>query len=152
MLGLISQIALLCTLLVRQPMPAPTPAAGASPSPVPIQTALPTPSPTPVPTASPIVLPPEAPPQIVDVHLSETTLKSGDTVSGYVVTSTNVASIEVRLATLGFGVTRTDFGHFEISYQVPHIPFFAHGNYTAQIIARNTAGLSVMREIPISLR
>ncbi|MDQ2679574.1 MAG: hypothetical protein M3Y21_00910 [Candidatus Eremiobacteraeota bacterium] len=134
--------------------PAPTPTALPSPSPSSTPQPVPTPSivPTPIPTASPLVLPPDAPPQIIDVHLSEQAINSGDTVSGYVVTSTNVASVEVRISSFGFGVPRTDFGHFEISYQVPHIPFFARGNYTAQIIARNTAGVSATREIPVSLR
>jgi hypothetical protein len=107
---------------------------------------LPTPEPT------PLVLPATAPPQIVDVHLNQNVIHSGDTISGWVVTSTNVATVEVRMAGYSFTVPRTDFGRFAMSYQAPRIPWFAHGNYTAQIIARNVNGATAERDLPIALR
>lgn len=128
------------------PMPSPAPTASSQPAPTPLPTGVPSP------TASPMVLPPDAAPQIVVVHVNKTAIGSGDTISGYVITSTNVASVEVRIASFGFNVPRTDFGHFEINYQAPHIPFFARGNYAAKVIARNSAGVAAERDIPFSLR
>lgn len=136
------------------PSPAPmvTTAPTAAPSPLPSALPSPVPTATPTPAPTPLVLPDGAPPQIVDVHLNQNVIHSGDTISGTVTTSTNVASVEVRIASYSFGVPRTGFGQFALSYQAPHIPWFAHGNYTAQVIARNAQGAAAERDIPVSLR
>jgi hypothetical protein len=146
------------------PQPAPIAAASAAPTSFPNPTIVPNPnplpsaSPSPIPTATPtatptpLVLPAGAPPQIVDVRLNHNVIHSGDTISGTVTTSTNVASVEVRIASYSFNVPRTAFGQFALSYQAPHIPWFAHGDYTAQVIARNSQGASAERDVPIALR
>jgi hypothetical protein len=129
------------------PAPAPTP----TPTPLTQPTATPVPSPTPLPT--PPVLPPNAPPEIVAYSISTDVLYSGETITGYVVTSTNVASVEVRVATISINMPRTDFGQFSMSYQVPNLPFFVpRGPYTMRIIARNTPGDAVEQDLPVTLR
>lgn len=130
------------------PIPTPTPLTTPSPSPSPS----PTPKPSPSPSPTPLVLSPDAAPQIVDLQLSSTVLHGGDTFSGTAITSTNVASLEVRIASYSFSVPRTDFGIFAMNAQVPRVPFYARHKWTAHVIARNAAGVEVTRDIAVTLR
>jgi hypothetical protein len=137
-----------------------TPSATASlrPTTTPAATAAPTqtPSPTPVPTAtSPDAipeLPSDAAPQIVAMHIDRTTVRGGDTVSGSVITSSNVASVEARIGYYSIPVPKVGEGRFALNYIVPHLPFFMHRTYTMSVIARNAAGVAVVRTIPIRVR
>ena len=135
--------------LVAQ-MPSPTPTGSASPTPMPVPTVTPAPTPTPLPT--PLLLPPEAPPQILAVQVSDPVFRSGEMVSGTVVTSTNVATVEVHLAGRVAHVPRADAGIWQMSYRMPRVPFFMWGTYTAQIVARNSAGSAATREMTVSVR
>jgi len=72
--------------------------------------------------------------------------------SGTVLTSSNVASVEVRVATYSFVLTKTDVGHFEGNAHVPRIPFFIGRNFTLLVIARNTAGVMAQTGIPFQIR
>ena len=94
---------------------------------------------------------PDAPPRIVDVRLSNQTVRSGDTISGTVETSSNVASVEARIATFAIPVPKVGVGRFALRYIVPQVPFFLHGNYQMKVIARNSAGEEVARTIPITV-
>ena len=134
------------------PQPLPAPSATPVPSPLPSAAPTPIPSPTPVPMPTPLVLPADAPPQIVDLQISGTVFQSGDTVSGSVITSTNVASVELRLAGYSIPVPRTDYGVFAVTYHVPNVPFFAKHGYTLHVIARNMKGDQTERDLPITLR
>ena len=106
-------------------------------------------------TASPTldvpVAAPNEPPQIVGVNINKTTVYGGDTVSGSVRTSSNVASVEARIATYSIVVPRTGIGHFALSYVVPSLPFFLHRTYDMTIIARNTRGDATSKTIPITI-
>jgi hypothetical protein len=133
------------------PAPPPSLRAGA--------TAVPASTPTPVETAVPVPkhvailrLPPDAPPQILSVAISETTVHSGDTVSGTVLTTSNVASVEVRVATFGRGLSKAGVGRFTLTYPVGNLPFFVRGTYAMHVIARNTAGASTETSVPITVR
>lgn len=126
--------------------PQPSPTA----SPTPVETAVPVASSPPKRVAIPR-LPPDAAPQILSVAVSETTVHSGDTVSGTVLTTSNVASVEVRIATYGQGLTKTGVGRFELSYPV-NVPFFVRGTFEMRVIARNTRGVSAETTIPITVR
>lgn len=142
--------------------PPPAPASTSSPQPLAPPSAAPTvtpaplptvaPSATPAPVGTPIVLPQDAAPKIVDLRISSTDFRSGDTVSGAVITSTNVASVELRLAGYSIPVPRTDLGVFSMSYQVPSVPFFAKHAYTLQVIARNSKGDQAERDLQVRLR
>ncbi|MBV8280789.1 MAG: hypothetical protein JO347_01850 [Candidatus Eremiobacteraeota bacterium] len=125
-----------------QPLPTPTP-----PSP---PTAVPSPSPAPTPTI--LMLPPDAAPQILWYQISSTTPHAGDVVSGTVLASSNVASVEIRVGPVGFNMTKTDVGHFEGSYRVPSIPFFVNHSLTLTIIARNTAGVAAQVVLPFQIQ
>jgi hypothetical protein len=126
--------------------------ARATPSPA-ASTPSPTPSPTLSPTPAPVVtLPPNAPPRIVAVHLSAQTVHGGDTISGTVETTSNVASLEARIATFSISVPKIGVGRFALNYQVPNVPFFLHGTYPMTLLAHNTAGQTVERVIPITVQ
>jgi len=71
---------------------------------------------------------------------------------GTVETTSNVASVEARIATFSVGVPKIGVGRFALKYVVPNVPFFFHGTYEMTLIARNTAGNAVQRVIPITVQ
>jgi len=95
---------------------------------------------------------PNALPRIIAIHLTNRTVHAGDVVSGMVETSSNVASVEARIATFSIGVPKVRIGLFALNYTVPDVPFFLHGTYPMTVIARNTAGREVVRVVPITVR
>ena len=157
------------------PAATPTPASSPSPKPSPGLSALPSAAPKAVapgplasvaPATAPSSIPvttatasadvpsvaADAPPQIVNVAISKTTVSGGDTVSGEVLTSTNVASVELRIAGFSMSMPKTKPGHFALSYQVPNVPFFFHKTYDMNVIARNTRGDAAKTSVPITIR
>lgn len=119
-------------------------------------TQLPTPSASPRPSPSSgsaiVQLPPDAAPQITALHIDRTTVRGGDTVTGWIITSSNVASVEARIGYYSIPVPKVGEGRFALSYVVPHLPFFMHHTYDMAVIARNTAGVEAVRTIPIRIR
>jgi hypothetical protein len=136
------------------PSPSPTPGSSASPSPSPATSVSPTPtvSPTPVATPTILMLPADAPPQILWISLSTTNPKPGDTLDVIVLASSNVASVELRVGGYGTSMPKTDVGRFESNSTVPRLPFFMSHNLTLQVIARNTAGASVEKDVSLQIR
>ena len=102
--------------------------------------------------ASPISEPPDAPPRILAMSLSTPVARGGDVVSGTVETSSNVASVEARIAGYSSPMQKISTGKFALSYRVPHLPFFLHKTYMIQVIARNTRGQAVSTAVPITIR
>jgi hypothetical protein len=92
---------------------------------------------------------PDAAPRIVSVWLSKSEFAPGERIAGRVVTTTNVASLEIRVEGYGRVIPRTDFGRFEGSVAVPPLPSFLHRAFTLQILARNAAGLAAKTTVPI---
>ncbi|HUZ49666.1 MAG TPA: hypothetical protein VMW12_08015 [Candidatus Dormibacteraeota bacterium] len=131
--------------------PAAVPAATATASAPPSPAAAPTPAPAPAPKRVPI-RPADAAPKIVSVSVSQRTMHPGQTISGTVLTSSNVASVEVRIATYSIDMQKVGVGRFAMAYTVPNVPVFFRGNYTMQVIARNSAGDQASRGIPITIR
>jgi hypothetical protein len=124
-----------------------------------------TPSASPAPTAppSPVVTPPRlaarvrrllpnAAPQILAVAISETTVHPGDRVSGSVVTSSNVASVQARIGGYAMTLVKTGVGRFALTYTVAPLPWFIRGTFTMSVIATNTRGDTVQRSIPLTVR
>lgn len=136
--------------------PAPAPSATTVVTPAPIGSAAPggTPLPTPAPTATPtpVALPANAPPQILSYTLSSTTVHAGDTISGSVLTTSNVASVEASIATYVIPLTKTGVGHFELSYVVPNVPKPFRHTYALRIIAHNTAGVTVTQSTSVTIK
>jgi hypothetical protein len=98
--------------------------------------------------ASPLAAPDDAP-RIVSIWLSKTEFAPGERIAGRIVTTTNVASLEIRVEGYGRVIPRTDFGRFEGSVAVPALPSFLHRAFTLQILARNAAGLAAKTTVPI---
>jgi hypothetical protein len=127
-----------------------------------------TPTPIPAPTATPSAvvvlrvatpraslvpnLPPDAAPQILSVAISRHAVQPGDRVTGKVLTSSNVASVEARIGGYAVTLNKVGVGRFTFTYTVGPLPWFIHGNYTMQVIARNTRGDAARRSIPLIVR
>lgn len=138
---------------LRVPLPVPQRSEAPSParsSAIPPASASPTT--TAPPTVSPVpVLAPEEKPAIVDISISATDLHAGDLVSGIVVTTSNVASVEARIKTYSTALNRMGVGRFALSMRVPALPFFLRRTYQLQVIARNAAGAVAEEDFPISV-
>jgi hypothetical protein len=94
---------------------------------------------------------PDSAPRILSVDIAPV-VHTGQRVRGRVRTTSNVASVEVRIATYGFVLQKTGVGTFAIDYAVADIPFFLRGTYTMRVIARNTAGVRDERAIPLTIQ
>lgn len=130
------------------PLPTPWP----TPTPITTPVPLPTGTPTVAPLPTPLVLPAEAPPQILAVRVSDPVFHGGETITGTVITSTNVAAVEIRLAGHAIRMPRADYGIWQMSYTMPHVPFFYRRTYTAQVVAMNTAGLAAEQDLTVAVR
>jgi hypothetical protein len=97
-------------------------------------------------------LPADAAPRILDVAVSETTVKPGDRIFGRVVTTSNVATVEARIGGYAVSLAKVGVGRFELAYTVGSLPWFVHGNFTMQLTARNTRGDAVTRAVPLTVR
>lgn len=119
-------------------------------------------SPAPAPSKSPVAAPstvppvviasPDARPQIIAVSISSPVVTGGQVVTGTVETSSNVASVEARIAGYSSTLTKTGVGRFALSYRVPNLPFFLHRTYSIQVIARNARGDTASSSLPITVR
>jgi hypothetical protein len=95
-------------------------------------------------------LPPSAPPRILDVQIASV-VHPGQRISGRVVTTSNVASVELRVATYGVVMQKTGVGTFSLDYQLGDLPFFLRGTYSMRIIARNAGGDRSERTLPLTI-
>ncbi len=105
----------------------------------------------PVPASMPSP-PPAAPgdaPRIVEIWLSKTEFAPGERIAGRVVTTTNVASLEIRVEGYGRVIPRSDFGRFEGTVAVPKLPSFLRRAFALQILARNAGGVAAKAIVPI---
>jgi len=141
------------------PSTTPTPAA---PTPSPVLVSPPVITPTPGAAVQPATAPrlskpvpalqPDAAPQILAISVSETTVKPGDRVSGSVITSSNVASVQARIGGYAVSLLKVGVGRFALTYTVGPLPWFVHGTFTMYVIANNARGAAVERAIPLHVR
>lgn len=145
------------------PSPSPTPASllflpapfnvvpnGQAPTLAPLVPVAPELSRTPPPVTE---LAPDAAPEILAVEIPSQTVVGGETVIGTVIASSNVASVEVRVAGYSRSMDKIGEGQFTISVTVPRLPLLLRNRtYTLQIIARNTRGDAVAQALPITVR
>lgn len=150
---LLLSAAVLTGLIAQTPAtPVPSPSPSATPLVMPSPSAAPSPIVTPTPLPTPLVLPPEAPPQILAVQLSDPVFHGGETVTGTVITSTNVSTVEIHLAGRSVRMPRADSGVWQMRYHMPRVPFFMRGTYTAQVVATNAAGTSAERSVSVAIQ
>jgi len=145
---------------VNAETPAPKVSATATPSPAQATPPVMTPAPNASSNQAPVVpqikkvprLAPDVPPQILAVAVSETAVKPGDRVSGSVVTSSNVASVEARIGGYAVSLSKVGVGRFALTYTVGPLPWFVHGTFAMHVIARNARGDAATRAIPLTVR
>lgn len=106
----------------------------------------------PSPWPTPQTLGPGAPPHILALWMNATVVRPGKPWFGRVVTSTNVASVEVRTESFSFVCRRTRFGNFRFSQTILDIVPQYRRRYTLRVIARNTAGERDEWLVPIAIR
>jgi hypothetical protein len=95
---------------------------------------------------------PDAPPRILAMRFSSGEVRRGETWSGAIVTSTNVASVEVRTNLFSIDVPRRNYGDFRFSLRVYDVPPIFIRAYRLRVIARNAAGGSVEEDLPFRIR
>jgi hypothetical protein len=110
-------------------------------------------------TAAPVATPTEipyvaadAPPEILTFSISATTVHPGDVLSGSVTASSNVASVEVRVAGYSYNMSKTAPGEFSLAVTVPSVPRMFRRTYPLVAIARNTRGDATQRTTQITIR
>ena len=91
-------------------------------------------------------------PQLVALALSSVDVHSGDTVSGWAVTSSNVASVVARVEGYAVPLHRNDFGRFSLQVHVPSLPSFVKRDYDLSVAAINSGGREAKAVIPIHVR
>ena len=93
----------------------------------------------------------DAPPRIVAMQFSSDRVSLGQTWSGQIVTTTNVASVEVRTNLFSINVPRRTYGDFRFSLHVFDVPPIFIRGYRVRVIARNAAGESVEEDLPFRI-
>jgi hypothetical protein len=91
-------------------------------------------------------------PEILGMRFSALDVRRGERWSGEFVTSTNVASVEVRTNLFSIDVPRTAFGRFAFALDVLDTPPIFIRPYRLLVIARNSAGEPVQRDLPFEIR
>jgi hypothetical protein len=92
-------------------------------------------------------------PRIFTVDVSTRDFRAGQRVFGHVTTTNDVASVEARVGGYGSVLDKRGAGDFALNYKLPRfIPWFVHGRWTLKVIARTTAGVATIRELPVTLR
>ena len=108
------------------------------------------------PSAAPLPAPPvrgnDAAPVIVASHFSSLDLTRPSQWSGEFITSTNVASLEVRSNLFSINVPRKAFGRFAFTLDVLDVPPIFIRSYRLEIIARNSAGEETELDLPLRIR
>lgn len=94
----------------------------------------------------------DSPPRIVAMNFSSTDLQRGQTWSGTIITTTNVASVEVRTNLFSINVPRRGFGDFRFALRIYDVPPIFIRGYTVRVIARNAAGASTEEDLPLRIR
>lgn len=92
-----------------------------------------------MPRPTPVRRPPAAPPRILAVQF-DPLVHPGQHVTGTVKTTSNVASVELRIGGYGVVMRKTGVGEFSFDYAVSPFAYFMRGSYPMHVIARNATG------------
>ncbi len=93
-----------------------------------------------------------APPQVLAGWFSTLDLRRGMRWRARFVTSSNVASIEVRTNLFSIDVPRCGFGCFAFHADLLDVPPIFIRPYALRVIARNSAGTAVEEDLPFRIR
>lgn len=101
---------------------------------------------------APVQAPNDALPRILAMRFSAADVRRGQDWSGQIVTTTNVASVEVRTSLFSIDVPRTSFGRFAFRLHVLDVPPIFIRAYQVRVIARNSAGTEAEEDFPLRIR
>ncbi|HZY99913.1 MAG TPA: hypothetical protein VFE36_10100 [Candidatus Baltobacteraceae bacterium] len=101
---------------------------------------------------TPQIAPNNAPPRLLAMHFSSLDVRRGSTWSGTFVTTTNVASVEVRTNLFSIDVPRKAFGRFTFTLDVFDTPPIFIRAYHLRVLARNSAGAIAEQDLPFRIR
>lgn len=101
---------------------------------------------------TPRVEPNDAPPKILGMHFSSIDVRRGRRWFGEFVTSTNVASVEVRTNLFSINVPHLSPGYFAYTLNVLDAPSIFVRSYQLRVIARNSAGDEDEEDLPFRIR
>ena len=102
--------------------------------------------------STPEPAPNDAPPRILAMNFPTLDVSRGDTWSGTIITTTNVASVEVRTNLFSLNVPRRTFGDFRFTLRIYDVPPIFIRGYRVRVIARNAAGQAVEEDLPFRIR
>ncbi len=102
--------------------------------------------------AQPVSAGADATPQIVAARFNSLDVAHPQVWSGTIVTSTNVASVELKTNQFSLNVPRDRFGLFRFRINVFDLPAEFMRRYDLRIIARNTAGVKTEEDVPFRIR
>ena len=91
-------------------------------------------------------------PRILAMRFSGAQVRRRQTWSGTIITSTNVASVEVRTNLFSIDVPRRTYGDFRFALRVYDVPPIFIRAYRVRVIARNAAGESAEEDLPLRIR
>lgn len=94
----------------------------------------------------------DARPQILAMHFSSLDVTRGTTWTGSFITTTNVASVEVRTNLFSIDVPRKGFGRFTFTLDVLDTPPIFVRAYRLRVLARNSAGEIEEQDLPFRIR
>jgi len=95
----------------------------------------------------------DAPPRIIKVWLSRSTIAPGSTLDGAIATTSNVASVEVRTAAFSINSSHVAPGQFRFHTRVLELPPLARlHTYTLDVIARNTVGQAQVEQALLAMK
>jgi hypothetical protein len=100
----------------------------------------------------PKVEPNDAPPKILGMRFSSLDVRRGEHWSGWFVTGTNVASVEVRTNLFSINVPHVAPGHFTFTLDVLDTPPIFVRSYRLRVIARNSPGDEDEEDVPFHIR
>jgi len=101
---------------------------------------------------TPKVEPNDAPPKMLGMRFSSLDVRRGEHWSGRFVTSTNVASVEVRTSLFSINVPHVGPGRFQFTLDVLDTPPIFVRSYRLRVIARNSAGDGDEEDLPFRIR
>jgi hypothetical protein len=101
---------------------------------------------------TPIVEPNGALPRIIGMRFSSLDVRRGERWSGSFVTTTNVASIEVRTNLFSINVPHLHPGRFSFAVNLLDTPPIFVRAYRLRVIARNSAGDEFEENMPFRIR
>ena len=101
---------------------------------------------------SPVLEKSGAPPRIIAVRFNALDVAHPAIWSGTIVTTTNVASVELRTNQFSLNIPRTTFGVFRFRIRVYDLPAEFLRRYSLRIIARDAKGDAAEEDVPFTIR